>query len=191
MFMIAIEREYFDAVRGNFGLDHVDVATGVFTADISLGQIVNLFQHVMEEEALATQAYLDSIASVLITYLLKSRDLSEEFGESGRLSAVQLQRVVTYVERHLSKTISLRELAETAGLSLHHFATAFRKTTGGTPHRYVVDRKIAYARMLLADRHITIPDVAARLGFASQSHFTQQFRRSTGTTPGRYRRNLR
>ncbi len=191
MFVIAIEVAYFEAVRRRLGLQDATVLAGLHTTDASLGQIVSLFQNVMEGRAAGMQAYLHSIASTLIAYVSQPGGLAAVPGEHGRLSPGQLHRVITYVERHIGEILTLRMLAEAAGLSLYHFATAFRRTTGETPHRFVVDRKIAYARMLLADQGMKIPDVAASLGFASQSHFTQQFRRSTGITPGRYQRQIR
>ncbi len=47
------------------------------------------------------------------------------------------------------------------------------------------------ARQYLADRSLTLGDIALLLGFSEQSAFTRAFRRWTGSTPARARRGLR
>lgn len=46
------------------------------------------------------------------------------------------------------------------------------------------------ARQYLADRALSLGDIALLLGFSEQSAFTRAFRRWTGTTPARVRREL-
>ncbi len=84
----------------------------------------------------------------------------------------RLQRVVDYVESHLSDRISLSDLSEAAGLSRMHFAAQFRLATGVSPHAYIIKRKVERAEQLLLDRAFSIVDIALLLGFSSQAHFT-------------------
>ncbi len=109
-------------------------------------------------------------------------------GRIGALSVRRFERVRDYIGTHLGDDLSLGELAQVAGLSPQHFATAFRKRADMTPHRYVLDQRIGEAKRLLAASNArSVADVAASLGFASQSHFTEVFRRRVGATPARYR----
>ena len=70
---------------------------------------------------------------------------------------------------------------------MDHFARLFRHSTGLPPHRYVLQRRIARARELVADRRQSLAEIGYELGFPSQAHFTTMFRRLVGTTPGAYR----
>src|SRR6185437_10153900 len=56
-----------------------------------------------------------------------------------------------------------------AKLSPHHFATAFKVSTGISPHRYVIERRINRARDLLIRKEKTISEIAVAVGFSSQS----------------------
>ncbi len=102
-----------------------------------------------------------------------------------------LRRVLDYVEARRDCDIALTDLAQVAGLTTYHFARAFKQATGITPARYVMERRVALARELLAGTGDSLAGVAHDAGFASQSHMTDSFRRLLGTTPGRYRREMR
>jgi AraC family transcriptional regulator len=81
------------------------------------------------------------------------------------------------------------ELAACAGLSPYHFARAFKRSTGESPHAFVLRRRIIRARQALAEG-LPLAETAALCGFSSQSHFTERFRAQTGITPGRFLRQL-
>jgi AraC family transcriptional regulator len=84
-------------------------------------------------------------------------------------------------------TPSIVELATSAGLSVHHFIRAFKRSTGNTPHQHVMARRIECSMNLLRRPEGSVAEVAHRLGYASPSHFVASFRRRMGVTPGTYR----
>lgn len=106
----------------------------------------------------------------------------------GGLSPAALRRVQLFVEANLAEPITLADLAERAGLSEHHFAHAFRATTGTTPRAFVESRRIERARHLLRESSSALAQIAIDTGFNTQSRFTTVFRRATGFTPAVYRR---
>jgi len=110
---------------------------------------------------------------------------------SGGLPPRVLQRVRDYVETHLEGSISLQDLASTAGLSTSHFIRAFKRSAGVTPHRYLLQRRVRRALGLLAETTLALSEVAMASGFADQSHFCRQFRKLVGATPSRYRWSTR
>ena len=67
----------------------------------------------------------------------------------------------------------------------------FRRTTGTSPHRYVVLRRLEHARRLITTSSLPLAEVASETGFASQSHMNSAFVRVYGCTPGDARRNAR
>jgi AraC-like DNA-binding protein len=60
------------------------------------------------------------------------------------------RRIRDYIESHLDGNVRLETLASLAGLSVHHFARAFRQSIGLSPHKYVLRRRIERARELLS-----------------------------------------
>ncbi len=63
----------------------------------------------------------------------------------------------------------------------------FRDVTGSTPHRYLVERRIAHAARLLATGDTPVADVCFASGFGSVARFQAAFRRAWGMPPSLYR----
>jgi AraC family transcriptional regulator len=111
--------------------------------------------------------------------------------QRGGLSPAALQRVQVFVEANVDRSIHIRDLASRAGLSVHHFARAFRTSVGATPRAFIEQRRIDRARALIDNTEEPLAEIAAATGFATQSHLTTAFRRATGFTPAAYRRGRR
>lgn len=91
------------------------------------------------------------------------------------------------VHAEIEKELSLAEMAETAGLSTAHFSQMFRKSTGESPHQFVLRHRVERAKELLRTSEARVLDVAVACGFKSQQHFARIFRRMCGASPTEYR----
>jgi AraC-like DNA-binding protein len=109
----------------------------------------------------------------------------------GGLPPRALQLVRQYVDAHLNEKISVQTLANVTGLSIYHFARAFKQSEGLTPHDYLVQRRVKYAQKLLSNSDLPLSEVALAAGFSDQSHFARRFREYVGVAPSRYRSSLR
>ena len=106
----------------------------------------------------------------------------------GGLAPWQERRAKEMLSGHLDGELSLIALATECGLSVRHFARAFRQSTGTAPHRWLLEQRIDRARDLLRNSSLSLADVALACGFADQSHFTRVFTRSVNMSPGMWRR---
>lgn len=91
----------------------------------------------------------------------------------------------------LDGDLSLSKLAKAAGVGPHQLVRLFRKTFGTTPHKYVMELRLARARSLLADSAQSIGDISVATGFSDQSHLTRYFSRRFGESPARFRARVR
>jgi AraC-like DNA-binding protein len=98
--------------------------------------------------------------------------------------------VVDYLHAHLSRRLSLDELAAVAGLSSFHFLRSFRKHYHVTPQQMLMALRLGEAKRLLASGE-SPAQVAAATGLADQAHLTHAFAQRYGVTPARYQRQLR
>jgi len=106
---------------------------------------------------------------------------------SGGLPSYKLRRVMEFIEAHIDQPMPLERLAAAAAVSPFHFHRQFKRSTGMTPHQYIVQMRTERAKALLSGSDLPLAEVAAQSGFADQSHFTSTFRRTTSMTPRSYR----
>ncbi len=106
---------------------------------------------------------------------------------SGVLPERRLRRVAQYVQDNLHRELRLAELSGLVHMSPYHFARLFKRSTGVSPHRFLVQRRIEQARALLAAQPLPIAEIARSVGFRTPSHFATTFRRVSGITPSAYR----
>lgn len=109
----------------------------------------------------------------------------------GGLPPRALRRVREFVDEHLEESISIQALANIAGLSMYHFARAFKQSEGMTPHEYLVQRRVQRTKDLLAKTDLPLSEVALAAGFSDQSHCARRFREHVGMTPSCYRWSMR
>ncbi|MCI2239249.1 helix-turn-helix domain-containing protein [Paenibacillus sp. TRM 82003] len=102
-----------------------------------------------------------------------------------------LQRALTWAAAHLDEELDIARWARSAAMSPRTFARRFRAETGVTPHRWLLEQRVAAARLLLEDGDDGVDEVARRCGFSSAAMLRQHFVRLVGTTPTAYRRAYR
>jgi AraC family transcriptional regulator len=83
--------------------------------------------------------------------------------------------------------LTLREMAQSVELSRAHFARMFRKSTGESPHQFVLRQRIERAMTMLRSDDARVVDVAVACGFKTQQHFARVFRHVCGVSPTDYR----
>jgi AraC family transcriptional regulator len=109
----------------------------------------------------------------------------------GGLAPWQERRAKDFMRSRLENDISLGELAAECRLSRSYFARAFKRSTGESPHRWLLGQRVETAKQMLLRSETPLSEVAVAVGFSDQSHLTKVFSRAVGATPGAWRRGLR
>lgn len=105
---------------------------------------------------------------------------------AGWLTPARLARLDRMAERQLAGPLTVTTLAAELGLSVGFTVLAFRLALGTTPHRWLMERRLARARALLASG-ARPAEAAAASGFVDQSHLSRHVQLAIGMTPGRVR----
>ena len=146
----------------------------------------------LDSEKLSGRLYAESLANVLAVHLLRyyadTKLRAATF--TGGLSAIKLRQVKDFINENYGRDLKLAEMAQVAEMSSFHFAREFKRTTGTSPHQYLIKFRVERAKALLAKNDLPLIEVGLQSGFSHQSHFTRLFRRFTGTTPHSYRLTL-
>src|SRR5207244_10638571 len=135
---------------------------------------------------------LDSVEQAVAVALVKDHAVRHRPVQiyRGGLGSVRLRRIKELVQAKMEDDLSLDEMAQSVGLSTAHFARMFRKSTGETPHQFVLRQRLERAKEMLRAPDARVLDVAVACGFKTQQHFAQAFRDVWGVSPTEYRQDL-
>ncbi|NHN28520.1 response regulator transcription factor [Paenibacillus agricola] len=101
-----------------------------------------------------------------------------------------MEEAKKYIETHLSREISLEEVADQLGLNASYFSQLFKQMTGETFVQYRIRKRMDKAKKLLEQPHYKIIDISYEVGYADHPHFTKTFKKFTGLSPSEYRDKL-
>jgi AraC family transcriptional regulator len=137
--------------------------------------------------------YGETLATALAVYLLRTQGVTRGTlpPPRGGLPSHRLNRVREFVDANLGRELRLSELASVADMSAHYFSELFRRSTGLSPHQFVLRERIRRAKTMLLASAATMADVAIATGFPDQSHFAKMFRKLVGVAPRDYRNAAR
>lgn len=96
-------------------------------------------------------------------------------------------QICNYINEHCTEELTLDEIAKIAGFSKYHFSRLFKQFSNVTFYKYLNQKRISYAEILLADSSISITEVALRSGFSSLSAFIRMFKLIKQCTPTEFR----
>jgi len=136
-----------------------------------------------------TAGWLDRFESILAQAHLPPAFDEAATARTGGLAPWQVARVKRYIETHLSQRLNVSELAALVHLSDSHFARASKTSLGCSPHAYVIQQRIHYARRLVLETDLPLSQVALESGLADQAHLSRLYRRFFGATPSASRRH--
>ena len=136
--------------------------------------------------------FLDSVEQAIALALINGHAVGHRPVQThlGGLGSGRLRRIKELVDAKIEDDLSLDEMAQSVDLSTAHFARMFRRSTGETPHQYVLRQKIERAKAMLTAPAARVLDVAVACGFKTQQHFAQVFRGICGVSPTEYRQDF-
>ncbi len=98
-----------------------------------------------------------------------------------------LTQVLCYVENHLADA-TLEGAAAQIHLSADYLSRLFRKKTDCSFSEYLLNARMKEAGALMKQIHLSIGEIASRLGYKNPKNFTRAFHNYYGMTPTEYRR---
>jgi AraC-like DNA-binding protein len=145
------------------------------------------------EEASESRPGRDLVLTRLVEVLLIEalRATPSEHAPPGLLRGLadaRLAPAIRQVHRYLARSWTGALLARTAALSRSAFFERFTRTVGLAPMEYLLAWRMAVAKDLLRRQHMSVGEVAERVGYGSASTFSTAFSRHVGQPPRRYAR---
>ena len=73
------------------------------------------------------------------------------------------------------------------GFKVSRVIILFKKTTGITPAKYILNLRIEESVSLLTSTELSLEEIAERTGFGSSTYMNRIFKQKLGCTPGKFR----
>jgi AraC family transcriptional regulator len=188
--MLCLEPEFLDRVADEV-FDIPAAELHLRTVERQRDPLVTHIAGLLSREALNSDAgsrlLAESVAMQLAVHLIRHYSERPQLivAEQSALPPRAVLLASEFIHDNYSRDISLADIAQAAHLSPFHLARLFKKSTGMTPHQYLIEVRVNSARSLLAAGagSRSLADVAAAVGFSDQSHLTRHFKRVLGLTP--------
>ena len=128
---------------------------------------------------------IDSLVLHLAEGLIDADPSCRRAARPRSLDVAALARARQFLDAQKTRVVRSAELEAVTGLTRYELARQFRLMCGTSPYRYLLMRRLDFARQQIA-RGRALVEVALEAGFADQAHFTRMFRATYGLTPARY-----
>ncbi|ANE48617.1 AraC family transcriptional regulator [Paenibacillus swuensis] len=103
-----------------------------------------------------------------------------------------VQHVITFLEQHYAKEITLDQIAEALHLTKPYLSHMFKEVTGTTVFKYLYNRRINQAKMMFRlHPEQSVTDVYKAVGFEHAAHFSRMFTAVAGCNPAAYRKKMK
>jgi len=140
-----------------------------------------------------TLALIDSLTKTVLLQLVQLVSTQNIFTSTliaHNTLPAEVKPVITYIERHLSDSLTLEELATHFPYSKAYLNQLFRRTLHITPNQFIQQERLRYGKQLLEHTDQTIEAIANTVGL-NNNYFSKLLLKYEQQTPREYRRTVR
>jgi len=152
--------------------------------------IIKLFEK--SHELWRTGGEQEQLRCLAMLYSLLA-EIEEETSRQHATPRMQviLDNAIQYLNAHcFDENIDYAQLSYLSGVSYSYLKKLFVAHYGIPPSRYVIQRRMAYAKTLLLAPELSVTQISSQVGYSSVYYFSRVFRMETGMTPTEYRKNM-
>jgi len=136
---------------------------------------------VMESESL----FIHTLAQLIKRYG-GTPSIEQKLGNEKQV----IQKARRHIDEHFAEGVSLSLLAQHVSLSPYYLLRAFCAEVGMPPYAYLESVRVQHTQRLI-EAGKPLAEIAAEVGYSSQSHMTHRFKKVIGVTPGQYAQQIR
>lgn len=157
----------------------------------NLEVLLGRFEQTLKGFKGSTEERLEEIGLFFINFLHLQRPYWQQNALPGEKATHHpshpVELIIQWIEQNFNEEFRLDQLAASLHLSPFYLSRLFHTVTGTSLTRYITDRRIREACLLLQKSSLSIGYVGQAVGFNNPSYFNQLFKRETGLTPQQYR----
>lgn len=124
------------------------------------------------------------VRSLFLTILHKLFGLLY-YGDDVECMDIQIRKALRFIHDFYDTNITVKSLAEMAGLSASYFGTRFKNITGFSVKEYINMIRVNNAENLLLHGEFSINEVIYKCGFEDSFYFSRVFKKLKGYPPSK------
>lgn len=101
----------------------------------------------------------------------------------------RIEQLLTKIHSDFTPTSSIKQLAESVGVSVSYLQHLFKQEVGQSLAKYIKDLRLQKARELLEATHLNVNEIRLKIGWKRKAHFFRDFKQKFGSIPLEYRKN--
>ena len=142
----------------------------------------------LENENNYTEKILECIFNQVVLYLIRDTYSGKPVNKNAQKNKSEMLciKVMNYIDTHIYSLKNLTEITHVINYDYSYISSLFKKTTGRTLNRYVQNKKLEAAKLLLLERKLKISEIAYLLNYSSLYSFSKAFKDKYGVSPKTY-----
>ncbi len=148
---------------------------------------MSVFNYMIQGGEVPKELVMIKLKELLYNLLLdpKNKEIIEFFRSVQSMEKTSLDEVM---RKNFHCELSMEEFARLSGRSLSTFKRDFKKIYNDTPQRWLMNKRLEYARTLLLTSDLNSNEVCFESGFTNASHFNRAFKEKYGLPPSQFRK---
>lgn len=181
-------KEYFD---NDLSLKHFQKPITVSKVNIGpmMKSLVESLNYLLDNPSLADENLIINKQKELLILLSKSEEAKSIIEFIHSLFTPYEYDLKEIIEKNIYTNLTIAELAYLSGMSEATFKRKFSSIFNQSPAKYILQRKLARAKVLLKIESKAISEIAYECGFSSPSSFNRIFKKNFNKTPSEYRKS--
>lgn len=135
-----------------------------------------------------TSNSIENSEKIHISSIIFMKKISHTENSDAKHNTERINTVLNLINDNFKENFELDFYAEKVFLSVSRFREWFKLQTGVAPHKYILYKKIEYAKMLLMSSKMSVSEIASSTGFNDTHYFSRLFKKYTGVSPNQYRK---
>ena len=134
------------------------------------------------------EKFLLIVKTVLHIIACASLIRSESEGYSENTVTAYCKDAINKIDSYTFISYSVSDIYRNYPVSHSTLCKEFKRLTSKTPHDYLAEKKMEYAKNMVLTTSLSMTEIAELIGFDSGSHFIRKFSKVYGISPLKYRK---
>lgn len=151
--------------------------------------VESIFQYLTMDEAIPDELVEIKFKELVFNIALNKKNIGfkDILLDISKSSKARLEHVMN---SNFQYDLPLLGFAKLSGRSLSSFKRDFKESFGGTPARWLINRRLEHSKTLLKGTSLNVNEVCFESGFKNNSHFIRAFKQNFNQTPTQFRESL-